>query len=337
MKNTFRRTLPLIALALVTLLVVLFVVVAPARAARNKRRFPRNPTASSSTAKPARALNWSMSVDGRTRTARLFVPRHLVSDSLPLVVVMHGGKGSAEKMEGYTGFKDVAAANGFAVVFPDGVDGNWNDGRDTNNSPDKQNIDDVTFIGTLINDIASQGDIDRTRVFATGMSNGAMMSVRLACDATELFAGIAAVAGTGPADFAQRCKPSRAIPLLQIHGTADPLVPFNGGTVETLGQDGGEVTGVDTLAAFFVSLNGCGADPTVGVLPDVNARDRTTISTRVWSSCKANTVFWRVEGGGHTWPGERKSLPRFLVGPTNKDIDATTEIWKFFASLPSRP
>ncbi len=327
----------------VLMLITLLIVGSPARAARNKRRKPRQTTTSTkpqpATTVPARSDSISMTVGGRTRTSRLIVPAHATTDALPLVIVLHGGGGSGEKMLSYTGFADVAAANGFAAAFPDGIDNNWNDGRDNKfSNASSENVDDVGFIRALIDDNVSRGNLDRGRVFVTGISNGAMMSTRLACEATSLFAGVAAVSGTGPVGFEERCRPSTSIPILQIHGTADPLAPYGGGTITTAGQDRGDVISVDALAEFFVKNNRCAPTPQLGSLPNKDKRDGSTISTRTWSGDNATTpvVFWKVDGGGHTWPGERKSLPRLIVGSTNRDVDATAEIWNFFASLPPR-
>jgi polyhydroxybutyrate depolymerase len=323
---------------LTTVLTMVLVGGPSAYAARNKRR-PPTTKANPPNLVPARTDNISITVTGRVRTAQLMVPAHRTTATLPLVIVLHGGGGSGSTMAGYTGFADVAASNGFAVAFPDGIDGNWNDGRGDNvSTAAKENIDDVAFIRALIDNSMSRGGIDRGRVFVTGMSNGAMMSIRLACEATNLFAGVAAVAGTGPVGFEQQCRPSTSMPIMQIHGTDDPLAPYNGGVISAFGQSRGKVIGVDALADFFVTSNGCDRTPAIGSLPDNDRGDGSTIATRTWTSCRADVpvVFWKIDGGGHTWPSERKSLPRRLVGSTNRDVDATVEIWKFFASLPPR-
>jgi polyhydroxybutyrate depolymerase len=257
------------------------------------------------------------------------------------VLALHGGGGTGENMAANTGLEGIAAQKRFAVVFPDGVDKNWNDGRqDAVSTAAKENIDDVAFLSQLINEVAKLTLIDRKRVFVTGMSNGAMMSIRLGCDAPQLFAGIAAVSGTGPADLAQRCKPNRPISLLQIHGTADLIVPYSGGEVQNpLGaQNRGTVIGVDDLATLYSVANGCTGGPISGAVPDRVTSDGSTITSQTWGICTANSVvkFLRIEGGGHVWPGERTHLPERLVGKGNQDIDASEEIWAFFAMLPSR-
>jgi polyhydroxybutyrate depolymerase len=280
----------------------------------------------------------SFRVDGRTRTATAFVPTRTPADVLPLVVVLHGGGGSAEKMAASTRFEDLARRERFAVVFPDGVDGNWNDGRaDAVSTASKENIDDVTFTRNLIDVVASKAPINRAKVYVTGMSNGAMMTIRLACETSGLFAGFAAVSGNGRADLANVCTPAIPVSLLQIHGTADPIVPYQGGTVTNPfgSQSRGTVLSVDELASVFTRNGGCNPTPTTGAVPDRAPRDGSTITTRTWNGCGSRTEvsFWRVEGGGHVWPGEQSRLPERVVGKGNKDIDATAEIWRFFANL----
>ncbi len=285
---------------------------------------------------PPRKETVVLTVSSRQRSGELFVPAHAPSESLPLVVVLHGGNGSGKTMESYTGFTQLAGSQKFAVVYPDGIDGNWNDGRDNPRSTaSRENINDVLFIRTLVEKIVVESNLDRSRVFATGMSNGGFMSIRLACDTTGIFAGVAAVSGTAPIDFAQHCQSSDSMPILQIHGDADPLAPYEGGAVKFGRQQRGDVVSVDALADFFVKRNGCDPSPAIGSLADTSTGDGSTISTRTWSNCTKNvpTVFWRVVGGGHTWPSERRSLPAGLVGTTNTDVDATAEIWKFFSAI----
>jgi polyhydroxybutyrate depolymerase len=294
------------------------------------------------TTQPEIRRTLSFTAGGRIRTARLVVPALANGEAIALVLALHGGGGNGQNMAENTGFEGIATQKHFAVAFPDGVDKNWNDGRqDAVSTAAKENIDDVAFLSELINEVAKVAPIDRKRVFATGMSNGAMMSIRLACEAPQLLAGIAAVSGTGSPDLMQRCKPNRPMSLLQIHGTVDPIVPYIGGEVKNpLGtQNRGQVVGVDELATVFTAANGCTGGPVVAALPDLVASDGSTITSRTWSTCSAKAIvtFLRVEGGGHVWPGERTHLPEVLVGKGNQDIDATAEIWAFFAKLPDRP
>jgi polyhydroxybutyrate depolymerase len=125
--------------------------------------------------------------------------------------------------------------------------------------------------------------------------------------------------------------------MLQIHGTADSIVPYSGGQVRNPfgSKDRGSVLSVDSLASFFVTSNGCIDTPTIETMPDSSRTDRSTITTRTWDSCGTGAVvkFLRIEGGGHTWPGEQTGLPARLVGNTNQDINATNEIWSFFAAV----
>jgi polyhydroxybutyrate depolymerase len=280
----------------------------------------------------------TLNVGGRTRTALLTIAQRTGPTPRPLVVVLHGGGGTGSQIAANTGFAAMGELQHFDVVFPDGIDKNWNDGRnDAVSTAAREHVDDVAFIRALIEEVTRRTPTDRAKVFVTGMSNGAMMTMRLACEASDVFAGFAAVSGTGSIDLAQTCKPVKAISLLQIHGDADPIVAYGGGSVHSpIGaQDRGSVIGVDDLATFITALDRCGNQPVVSSQPNRDAADGSTITTRTWTGCaNAMTVtFWKVVGGGHVWPGERTHLPERLVGRGNRDIDATAEVWSFFAAL----
>jgi polyhydroxybutyrate depolymerase len=323
---------------------------APVRCRNPKRprliRCPPKTVAPTTAARPTtiagsiRASQTKISITSgaRKRTALLFVPGHNPTETLPLVVALHGGGGTGEKMAENTGFINIANQQHFAVVFPDGVDHNWNDGRDdTSSTAAKENVDDVGFITQLVAEVTKQFPVNPKRTYITGMSNGAMMTIRIACESPQLFAGYAAVSGTGPSDLTSKCKPSVPISLMQIHGTADPIVPYGGGPVNNpFGADNrGTVIGVDDLATLFVQINQCDPSPIVAKVPDRKITDDSTITQRTWKDCqsRAALTFLRVDGGGHVWPGERTHLPKRLVGAENKDIDATQEIWNFFTAL----
>jgi polyhydroxybutyrate depolymerase len=149
-----------------------------------------------------------------------------------LVVNLHGGTSTGSQEERLTNFDGVADANGFVVVYPDGIDRNWADGRGAS-EPDRRGVDDVGFLAALAGKLQNEYGIDPGHVFATGMSNGGFMSNRLGCDRADVFAAIAPVSGTLGANVA--CNPSRPVAVLEVHGTADPIVPFDGGTMRGRG------------------------------------------------------------------------------------------------------
>lgn len=282
----------------------------------------------------------SLSFDGLTRTYLLHVPPAVANGQpLPLVIALHGGGGTGEGMENLIHMKPIADQNGFLISYPDGIDKGWNDGRSgVPSTAHTQNIDDAGFIEAMIDQVAAMTPLDTTRVYATGISNGAMMSGWLACNAADRIAAVGIVAGTGPDDLAQVCEPSRPVAMITFNGTADPLVPYNGGEVNGIlpGVTRGAVASVASLKQFWVSTDGCNPDPTTTNLPDLDTSDGSTVVREAYAGCQQGTgvVFYRIDGGGHTWPGGTPYLPARIIGTVNRDIDASELIWAFFAQHP---
>ena len=253
------------------------------------------------------------------RHYEVFVPSD--AQDLPLVIALHGGGSTARQMEKFSRFDEVAAREGFVVVYPDGIDHHWSDGRIPNG------VDDVAFIGALIDEMATLHHIDRHRVYATGISNGGMMSYRLACDLPDRIAAIAPVAGNVPAVVP--CTPGHPVSVLAINGTADPLVPYGGGQVV---KTRGAVLAASASVAIFARADGCG-DATSTEEPDT-APDDGSRTTRTQFACpgKLDVELLTLTGGGHTWPGGVQYLPKRFIGPVSRDFDATERIWSFFAA-----
>jgi polyhydroxybutyrate depolymerase len=270
----------------------------------------------------------TMSVDGRTREYWVHVPSGGRRTGFPVVFLLHGGGGTAEGMERIAHYNQVADAHGVLAVYPQGWQRSWNDGR-PNTPAAKNHVDDVKFISMLIDKLAADYSIDRSRVFASGLSNGAFMSQRLGCELAGRIKAIAPVAGTMGTEYAPTCHPSRPVSILEIHGTDDPLIPFNGG--QDHGRDGGttDVSVMNTYN-FWVSTDGCPA-PAVSQLPDT-ANDGTTTTPHTARPCTNGSaaLLYVVNGGGHTWPGGAQYLPAAVVGKTSRDFDASETITQFF-------
>ena len=267
------------------------------------------------------------------RTYLLFTPDapRTPAAGWPLVVALHGGGGTAEQMMSFSRFNAIAAREGFAVAYPQGTGRRWNDGR-VFRGRGETDADDVAFVRAVVADIGAKGTaLDRGRTFAAGISNGGFMSFRLACEAADLFAAVAPVTATMPADLGPRCKPSAPVAVLVINGTADPLVPYAGGHVRTMFSLRGEIWSTDRTVAFWAKHNQCAEPPEVRAMADRDINDGSRVIDVAYARCAGARVrLLRVEGGGHTWPGGAQYLPVSWVGPTSRDIDASEVIWRFF-------
>ncbi len=275
----------------------------------------------------------ALSVGGQSRTYDLHVPPAYDGKApLPLVLALHGGGGTGKGMPGLTHLSALADRKGFIVVYPDGIQRRWADGRGTTVA-DRNGIDDVGFLAALVAKLASELAVDPHRVYATGISNGGFMSQRLACELSGTIAAVAVVAATMGEALAARCEPTRPVPLLLIHGTKDPLVPWDGGQV-TIGA-GGRILSVAATIQKWVTLNGCAPTATVTLDPE-DPTTGTRIRREVYGQCKdgAEVILFAVDGGGHTWPGGPQYLPERFIGKTNRTLDASEAIWEFFRRHP---
>jgi polyhydroxybutyrate depolymerase len=285
----------------------------------------------------ARNFEGKMSFGGIERTFVLHLPRgHDKSKPAPLVIALHGGSGTGEGFPRLTqhGFDDLADRDGWIVVYPDGVGKNWNDGRKVERSEAyKRNVDDVGFISALIDELATWHNIDGKRVYATGISNGGFMSHRLARDLSSKIAAIAPVAANLHVAEDVASVPSRAVSVLAINGTKDPLVPFEGGSIHLLMAKRGLCRSTRETIDWWVKTDGCAAEPVVTMDPDNDPDDGTRVRREVHAGGRdgSEVILLEIQDGGHTWPGGVQYAPELLIGRTCRDIDANQEIWAFFA------
>ena len=273
--------------------------------------------------------------DGLTRTFRLYVPGPDAPRPLALVFVLHGGGGTGIGMVRMTGggFHGLAESRGAIIVYPDGVDRIWNDGRRfVPSRAHSEDVDDVGFISQVIDGIAEELPVDLDRVYATGISNGGMMSFRLGCGLSQRLAAIAPVVANMPDGLMSECAPARPVSVLVTNGTEDPLIPFEGGHVVSPQRSRGLVESADESLAFWARHNGCGVQAEVTLLPDRAPGDRTRVERAVWPNCSAgvSVTLNKIVGGGHTWPGSRPGNPGVIVGRVSQELDGVQEIWAFF-------
>jgi polyhydroxybutyrate depolymerase len=272
---------------------------------------------------------------GRERSYYLWTPQMPLGEGkVPLVLALHGGGGSGRQMCRLPGgVQELASEQGFLVACPDGVDHHWNDGRLVpSRRTVREGVDDVGFLLALIRALKSEFPIDAERIYVTGASNGGMMTMRMACEASDTFAAAAALIAELPADL--NCQPATPISMLVMNGTEDPLVPWDGGQVRFLRQRLGEVNSTRDTVDFWLRSNGCTLPPEVESLADADPDDGTRIVRESHPDCASGSsvVLYRVEGGGHTWPGGAQYAPRFLVGKVSRDAVAGELVWAFFES-----
>jgi polyhydroxybutyrate depolymerase len=278
--------------------------------------------------------------DHLKRVFRIYKPvMYDSSRQLPLVIALHGrgGKGKSMILLTRRGFNKLAEKDGFIVVYPNGIGKNWNDGRmdeEANDRAHRENVDDVGFISALIDAMINDYNIDPLRVYVTGISNGAIMSYRLACELSQKITAIAPVDGNIPLMLSDECSPSGPVSVLAINNVNDPLVPYDGG--EIYGHFHrvklGEVLSADESVGFWVKRNGCSVTPVVVEEPDRYPRDGTRVTSKQYLNGNNGTevILYTVEGGGHTWPGGIQYLPKWIIGKTSKEMNATEVIWAFF-------
>ncbi|GMR13050.1 MAG: PHB depolymerase family esterase [Gemmatimonadota bacterium] len=282
--------------------------------------------------------------DNNTRIYGVYVPRSASPGGAPLVFLLHGGGGAAEKAFGTEfgrSWRALADRDGFIIIVPQGREDigdagshHWNDCRTGILNPDvATDLDDVGFIATLVDLANTRFGIDRTKVYVTGASNGGMMSFRIAFEASDRFAAIGAVIANIP-DPSECSLPTTPISVLIMNGTADPLIPNEGGCVANATCRRGSVVSTAESVDFWVRFDRTSITPIIEDLPNLVTSDNSTVTTSRYSNGLNGTevLLYRVDGGGHNVPGnEPIGLARSqAVGAKNQDVNAAEEIWEFF-------
>lgn len=265
----------------------------------------------------------TLEIGGIDRSYRVYVPSNLTEGPSSLVVMLHGGFGSAEQAELVYGWDRQAERDGTIIAYPDGIGRSWNAGGCCGAAV-ARDVDDVAFIEAMVAEISRGLDVDPRRTFAAGMSNGGILAYRLACE-SGLFAAIAAVSAT----MLVECHPPGPVSVLHIQGALDGSVPPDGSPGAGTQQIDGPP--LDEVIAFWRGIDGC-AEPTTGAYgdPQVLAVDA--------SDCAHGTevLLLEIADAGHQWPGAPSSEIRDELGgdPPSQRIDATIEIAAFFAAHP---
>lgn len=268
-------------------------------------------------------------------------PSYDPSKPMPVVVLLHGRPSNATSMAYMTRMNAVAEKKGFIVVYPEGVNNEWNAFYDISGQRSLAPQDDIKFLRDLMHDLSQDLNIDRRRAYVGGYSNGGFMTYRLACSMADTFAGFAAVDAGLYTVLKDKCRGGRATPILIMNGTADPSIPYTG--VEIQGQDGQKTRislSTPETVAWFINRNDCSLVGATTTFPPRGGSPGTSVIRFEPKDCrKAPVMFWRIDGGGHTWPGVGGPTPDAAFGATNMDINAGEVIWEFFSglSLPEAP
>lgn len=283
---------------------------------------------------PARAglVESSLEWDGLRRTYAVYSPEGL-SGPMPAVFALHGGRGGGKQLRQHTSrrFEALADEKGFLVVYPDGLDQHWNDGR---GQPGAASVDDVGFLGAVADELLRAGALDPDRLYAVGISNGGFMAHALACRDAGRWAAVSAVAASMGEALSPACRPSRPVSVMMVNGTEDRLVPWDGRDVRFLWRKLGRKLTVPETVSRWAELDGCSGGPERAELPDA-AEDGTRWSLEALRSCRegAEVLLYKVAGGGHTWPNGTAYLKR-VVGRTSRDVDYERLAVDFFLRHP---
>jgi polyhydroxybutyrate depolymerase len=291
-------------------------------------------------------VTFSLEHQGRKRTYDVHMPPSYDGKTpMPLVMAFHGGGGDSAHMRKQSGFNEKADKEGFIVVYPQGtgkkilgkIKGTWNVGKTGGGYAYENQVDDVGFINSMLNDLEKRYAIDKNRIYSTGHSMGGMITYRLACESADRIAAIAPVATSL---VTEPCKPSRPIAVLHFQGTEDRPIPYEGGASDPkLPKSfaiGGPYRSAKETASFWARADQCS-----GVSQVTYQKGQVTCETT--GSCVQGTevTLCTVKGGGHTWPGSPMPIDKKwwkkLVGETTQDISATDTMWEFFKKHPKTP
>lgn len=278
----------------------------------------------------------SLEAGDRTRSYLVHVPPSYDGKKpVPVVLVFHGGASNAQRMVRFCGLNETADRHGFLAVYPSGTGRleralTWNGGNCCGYAM-QNNVDDVGFVRALLDDVGRAANVDPKRVYATGMSNGAIMAYRLASELSDRIAAVAPVSGPMGTET---CRPQRPVSVLHFHGTGDEFAPFAGGR-GSKSLSGTNFYSVEHSIRAWVKADDCPAVPKTDRLPDT-AKDGTRLTRTSYGPGRegAEVVLVTIEGGGHTWPGRQPPL-KFL-GKATKSVSANELMWEFFEKHPMK-
>jgi polyhydroxybutyrate depolymerase len=279
--------------------------------------------------------NETITVDSRSREYIIYLPTgYNTATALPLVFCLHGGGGTGSGFQNMANFNTLAEKEKFIVVYPSGIEKNWNDGRPT--TANLMGVNDVNFFRTMIQNFSAEYKIDPKRIYATGISNGGFMSSRLGAELGDKIAAFASNAASVEKNtIFGNINAVNPVSAMYIQGTIDPLVPFAGGVMTS--GDGGTIASHVEAVAKWVSVNGCNTLAVVTNMPDI-ANDGTSAVRRDYKGGIKGTEVTSIiiQNGGHTWPQGLQYLSELIIGKTCQDFNGIETVWEFFKTHPKQ-
>jgi polyhydroxybutyrate depolymerase len=293
----------------------------------------------------------SINVSGQQRDALVYRPSS-ARPNAPIVIALHGGTRPATDIFASSTWAGLAAAEGFVLVAPQGINNQWNDGRGSTFSGQAAEQDDVGFIRALLPLLKANLQSPQSKVFVTGASNGGMMALRLACELDNEITAIGPVIAKLPVATKDRCQGKPAMPAIFISGTANPIMTFDGSPPNSplmRRNPAAPMLSVPDTISFWLARNRCNGLSGEQRASDRDQRDGSTVSVFQGTSCahRGALSFVRVNGGGHQQPSISASsrnserggsrLATRVLGPQNHDVDGPTIIWQFFKAQSGPP
>ena len=273
---------------------------------------------------PAQAFTGRLAIDvaGQKRTAIFVEPERLKRTPRSAIIVLHGAtNGLGRRIQANLGLDEWLRGSGAVAVYPDALEGGWN-------VTGEAGPDDPAFLRALAARLVADGVADRRKIFLMGVSTGGMLALRIGCQSSDYLAGVGALIAGLPAKLAAGCKPP-PLAFLLMNGTANPLVPYQGGPVKLPGFKD-EVASAEATLAPFAAANDCSAQRTIREFPDRDPADGSRVIMERLNGCKHLVEMVRVEGGGHTLPGRLARSDRGqIVGALNKDVNVSRLIAEF--------
>lgn len=271
-------------------------------------------------------LNYKfLQVNNHKRSWWEYVPVQCANRPCPLLLAFHGLENSGDRLDDVTGFVNLSEKRKFIIVYPESLQSKWSSGAD-----------ELSYVDNLLQEIKSRMKIDEQKIFAVGFSVGGSFVYRLACERSSVFAGIATVMANMESSLPDSCKPERPVPVINFVGTADRIMPMDGGEIKTnLGfKKLGHVLSTNETLNFWIRRNQCSPKPIVADVKDDDKKDDTHAVLEKYENCSkgANIYRWVIGDGGHVWPSP-SAKTRALQGKVSREINASDEILNFLLPI----